>query len=369
MNTFYNNNNKKALRLVESYKNIIYSYLDADPSKINFNHIVTIPASNRNDNNGWANFRFDYQEKSHCMNKINVRVETNTFNNDLIIQTSKVTHLQKSDLIIFPGEDEDIVYLSFLDRWGNRDWLLDKRFYRQETMSWSGSEKTYNHYNLKNLLANGQIIEVLLDKSENKIVVISNLDFLLPEYELKNDTRTWKTYNDYNIDLSHIEQVQFDGKQPSTIFWCTKSARYTENIGSTTKVSLYLESVSTKEASAIYQQLTRAYKKTISTGKAYSFKIPAKKEVIENANLAYDPAMLDDKGNIVVYVSNDPSFDVIENKVENITANKNEYKKTEGGKNNALRAKVRNWLKRHNNEFNPKWTEEEINIAKTIFEK
>jgi hypothetical protein len=357
--TYFSNHNYKALEIVNKYKDIIYSFLDADPSKTKFNHIVTIPVSNRSDNNGWSNFRFDYQEKSHQMDKLNVRVETNTFMNELIIQTSKVNHLIKSDLIVFPGQDNECVYLSFIDKWGNRDWLINKKFYRQETISWNGKdEKTYNYYNLRNLLANGQIIEVLLNKVENKIVVLSNLDFLLPENEVK-DTRVWKSFNNYNIDLSHIQQVQFDGKQPNTVFWCTNPSRYTNNIGSTTKISLYLETLSTKDHNAIYQQINRTYKKTIKTGKAFSFKIPAKQEVIENKHFRYDPDMIDEKGNITIYVSNDPSFDVIENKIENVTNDIKAYRK------------VWKWIKENPNKTNfpKKWTKDDIEIANEIIRK
>ena len=73
---------------------------------------------------------------------------------------------------------------------------------------------------------------------------------------------------------------------------------------------------------------------------------------------------------MVVFFSKDPNFDVIKNKkilaTENMKEYNKEYQKTEAGRNNALKAKLRNWLKRHNNEFNPKWTNDEIELAKTL---
>ena len=358
MKTFFNSHNSKALEIVNTYKNMIYSYLMADPSKTKFNHILTVPVSQRNDNNGWPNFRFDFQEKVGLLQKMNVRVETNTFQNSLIIRTSKVAHLLKCDLLVFPGRDEESVYLSFLDNWGNRNWLTDKRFYRQETKQWSEtSQVTYNYYNLRNLVANGQIIQLSLDKPENKIVVIDNFDFLLPESEEKDDTRMWKEYYDYGLSTSHIDRVQFDGKQANTVFWCTSSERYTKNLGTTTKVSLYLESISTKNSSSIYQQLMKAYNKTVESGKAYCFKIPVKPSLIGNIN--FDQSMIDSKGNITIYVSNSPEFDVIENKVEKIIDDIKAYRK------------VWKWIKENPNktDFPKKWTEEDLAIANEIMNK
>lgn len=350
--TFVNLHNSKALDFVNKYKNIVYSYLLADPSKKNFNHIFTIPVSQRSDANGWSNFRFDFQEKVGALQKINVRVETNVFQNNLIIQSTKIGHLQKSDLIIFPDETGDGVYLSFLDNWGNRNWLTDKKYFRRETKYWPTGEKTYNFYNLRNLLANGQIIQLLPNEIDNKIVVVSNLDFLLPDRNTKNDTRVWKDYIDYDIDTSHITQVQFDRKQANTVYWCTSAERYTKNFGSTTKVSIYLESISTKDYKAIYQQLLRAYKKTINDGKAYSFKIPVNPEL--KNKITFDQSMLDENDNITIYVSDNPEFDVIENKVEAI--DRYSYQR------------VYQWLRKHPGslDFPSKWSDNDKKIAEYL---
>lgn len=60
---FFNSNNTKALEIVNKYKDIIYSFLMADPSKTNFNHITTIPTTERTDDNGYANFEFCFRKK------------------------------------------------------------------------------------------------------------------------------------------------------------------------------------------------------------------------------------------------------------------------------------------------------------------
>lgn len=43
-----------------------------------------------------------------------------------------------------------------------------------------------------------------------------------------------------------------------------------------------------------------------------------------------------------------------------------EYQKTEGYNIHKMKAKIRKWLKTHNNEYNPKWTDEEVLIANEI---
>ncbi len=359
MKTFYNANNEKALNFINTYKDAIYSYLMADPSKTKFNHITTISVSQRNDNNGWANFEIMYNEDIGLCKRKQVRVETNVFRNELIVQTSKVVHILKSDILLFPSENEDSFYISI----GNRNWLTDIKFFRRETVSWDGiNSKTYNIYNLKNLLANSQIVKILVDKVLNKIVIISNLDFLLQESENVNDTRVWKEYKKYNIDTSHIQFVQYDGKQPNTIFWCTKASRYTKDIASTTKLALYLESMSSVSAKNIYQKINRIYKKFLISGKACSFKIPASKNVLSSIN--YDQSMFDDKGNIVIYISDRADFDIKENKVENITENIKDYQKDYG---NHYR-KVKKWIKEHpgNTSFPKKWTKQDLEIALTL---
>ena len=351
---YFNSNNQKALDFINDNLDAIYSYLMADPSKTQFNHITTIPVSQRNDSNGWANFRLDFNECIGMMQSLNVRVETGTFQNDFYIQTSKVNHLLKSDLLLFPGKTESSFYMSFLDNFGNRNWLTDKRYFRRVTMEWATGEKTYNYYNLDNLVANNEIIEILVDNIQNKIVVISNLDFLLKE---ENDTRVWKDYIKYNIDTSHITHVQYDGKQPNTIFWCMDPERYTRNIGTTTAVSSYLENISSKDAKSIYQQITRAYRKNVETGKTYSFKVPANKKCLNNIN--FNPEMFDENGNITIYVSNNPSFDVIKNKTEKITDDIKVYRK------------VWKWIKENpgRTDFPKKWTEEDLAIANEIMNK
>ena len=52
MTNVFINHNERALKLVEKFANEIYTSLNADPSKTKYNHIVTVPAKQRNESNG-----------------------------------------------------------------------------------------------------------------------------------------------------------------------------------------------------------------------------------------------------------------------------------------------------------------------------
>lgn len=354
---FFSSNNKKALEIVNKYKNIIYSFLMADPSKTDFNHITTISTSERSDDNGYANFRFCFQEEKGYIQKLNVRVETNSYDNKLFINVNKVSHLAKSDMLIFPSTKPNSIYVSLLDNFGGRKWLTDKTFFSRTTIKYTETNsKTYNVYNLYKLIDKvNSIFELTYNPDNNTIVVISDYKFMMNNDKL--DTRVFKPFYDYNIDTDHIKYVQYDKKTSGCVFWCFGKERYTDKIASTTKLAAYLSQYTDKDASAIYRQILKAYKKTAETGKAHSFKIRAKETLLNNFTI--DPDLIDTNGNIIVYVSGDDNFDVTENKVENITDNMAEY------------PKVKMWIRRNpgKTNFPKKWTEENIALAKRLLSK
>ena len=84
-------------------------------------------------------------------------------------------------------------------------------------------------------------------------------------------------------------------------------------------------------------------------------------------NFTIDPDLIDNNGNIIVYVSDDDNFDVTENKVENITDNMAEYQ----AKYQPEYQKVRMWIKRNpgKTNFPKKWSEENIALAKRLLSK
>lgn len=361
MAKYVRTNNSRALDVVNTYKDALYSFLMADPSKPTFNHISTIPVAERNDNNGYANFLFCYQDTDiGLMQKLNVRVETWTFNDTLLINSNKVAHLQKCDMLIFPGE-ENSLYVSVLDNFGSRKWLTDKSNFSRKTFNFNGKQKTYNIYNLRKITdIETSVFELVYSADKKNIIVIKDYKFMLSSDE-KLDTRVFKPLVNYNIDTSHIKFVQYDAKVSSIVFWCFGKDRYTNNIASTTKLAAYLTRYTDNDASSIYQQILRAYKKTIETGKAYSFKLPAKSSMLND--IAFDPSIFDKDNNITIYISDSDTFDVIENKVENITDNINAYQRAY--------QKVRLWIKRNPGkaELPSKWTEEEKELALKLINK
>lgn len=158
-------------------------------------------------------------------------------------------------------------------------------------------------------------------------------------------------------------------KTSGCVFRCFGKERYTDKIASTTKLAAYLSQYTDKDASVIYQQILRAYKKTAETGKAHSFKIRAKESLLNNFTI--DPDPIDNNGNIIVYVSGDDNFDVTENKVENITDNMAEYQAKYQAKYQPEYQKVNMWIRRNpgKTNFPKKWSEENIALAKRLLSK
>lgn len=355
---FFNSNNTKALEIVNKYKDIIYSFLMADPSKTKFNHITTIPTTERTDDNGYANFEFCFQEEVGYMQKLNVRVETFAYDSKLYINANKVLHLAKCDMLIFPSNKPNSIYVSLLDNFGGRSWLTDKTLFSRTTVKYGETKvKTYNVYNLYKLTDKvNSVFELTYNAEDNNVVIVSDYKFLTSA-DTKLDTRVFKPFYDYNIDTDHIKYVQYDKKISNCVFWCFGKERYTDKIASTTKLAAYLSQYTDKEASAIYQQILRTHKKTVETGKAYSFKLKAKASLLNDFTI--DPDLIDSDGNITVYISDDDNFDITENKVENITDNMAEYDK------------VKKWIKRNpgKTSFPKKWSEENIALANKILTK
>lgn len=359
------NHNRKALTTVETSINLIYTFFNADPKKSSYNHIITIPTAQRSEDNGFANFRFDMCNMPGKILQFNTRVETCVFQENLIIETSKVQNLLKSDLLIFPSPNG--VYMSRQDQSGKHSWLTNEAYFNQCMKDWgNGVVKMYNYYDFVNLLTHGQVYELVYREDDNKLVIHDNNNYMIPDTSEFRRYIMTKSYNDYHIDTSHITQVQYDGRQARTLFWCTGDEQFTSRSGSSTKISLYLETLSTLDYKSIYQRLNRAYNNTIKTGKAHCAKIPF------NGNGILNAAMLDKDGkNIIIYTSDRANFDVIENAVkENATADMKAYQTTyqaayRGEHTNKL-SKVTQWLKRNPNstDYPKKWDAECLEIAK-----
>lgn len=369
----FENNNTQVLRLLNKYKNEIFSYLNADPEK-GMNRISTIPSKERNENNGYANFRFFVNVREDDwsqVQKYNVRIETKIFNDRLVLQRSKIKYMEKADLIIFA--DDENLYISDLSRSKTRDWLYELKFFYKMDLDFQnkGNPKTYHYYSAISLLANHQIVSIAHNNIYNdKIFVISSPEFMRTDCTDK-DARIAKPYYDYHIDTSHIETVQFDPKTPKTMYWCFGGYRCTSFVGSSTGIAANIADWTSLTPSQLYQRIVRLYKKMKETGKAYCTKFPVNPKIV--GNIYYQQSFIDEDNCVALYISDSEDFDVIENKVEKLTEDMKEYQKDyqktyreQHSDEKKVYQKVFMYLKRHNNSFNPKWNKEEQNIANNI---
>ena len=337
----------QSLNLIKTHLNLICSFFDIDVNKSAFNHIFTINNSARSIDNGFANFNlFAQQVGSAGPSSFKMRVLPRVFNDRLTIPAKRITNYINAENIIFakPGE-EDVVFIAQADPFTHKqEWLLKPQYRKQEEVTYSDGNIVTNYvYNIGALLYDRQICEVLSPKfnAENEITV-----FLGGDIDDIN-SRVRKPYYDYNIDMSNIKFVQYDPRTSRSCYYCFGNMRYTEILGTFSGIVKEMKELSDLNESAIYQRLTRAYNKTCETGKAYKFTIPAKKEII--GNCMFDQRMIEDR-NIILYVSSDKTFDVIDNKVEYATENMTAYKK--------IYNKVNKYSKTHS-EPKASWTDEE----------
>lgn len=158
------------------------------------------------------------------------------------------------------------------------------------------------------------------------------------------------------------------------VYFCYYGCRYTNRMGVVKNIAnelidLYMPYANINNVmQVLYRSVRETTKKNVAIPAVFKLSEEDVTRIRNNINV--DSSIIFDNNKLVVFFSKDPNFDVIKNKkilaTENMKEYNKEYQKTEAGRNNALKAKLRNWLKRHNNEFNPKWTNNEIELAKTL---
>lgn len=350
---FFPNNNKHSLQIVNKYKNVIYSYLEAVPDSgtKKYNHITTIPMSERNEQNGMANFKFGYNEflndAQHLYTECNVRVENGAFNNVFSIKASKVNSIKKADLIVFACESNpQMLYIADRKHNNDNDWLTDKSLRKVVTTTFDGiKEVTFYQYDIENLWRLGHIIEIFQDdamKYQNVIAILHN------DYNTKTGepVRTAKRYIDYNIDTDHIKFVQYDAKSACTYYFGYNSYTCTSIPGTLPGMTHWLSNYSDATPESIYQKLYKVLQNNIKDGKAHSCKVK-----LDRKDCHIDPSIINENNEIEIFVSTSETFNIKDNLTTNTTSDMKAYKK------------VLMYLKRHENKYNPKWTEEEKAIA------
>lgn len=371
-------NDKK--QLFKSKYDILMSYLGATPSDSKFsNKIYTVAnkqvkinnstLSARNENIGYAQFYILYHQnknnnKGYTIDSKYVRVETNVYNDKLSIFANKIISLINSDVLLFG--DENYTYISE----DKHTWLTDKKYFNIIEANMQFGKVVLYEYNILKLLLDGKI------KSLNIDLVEKNLKVMTGSYNNPNIVEINNFFIKSNKEENMIDKlwVQNDPKVGKPVYFCYYGCRYTNRMGVVKNIANELIDLYMPQANInnVMQVLYRSVRETTKKNVAIPavFKLSEEDVARIRNNINVDSSIIFDNNKLVVFFSKDPNFDVIKNKkilaTENMKEYNKEYQKTEAGRNNALKAKLRNWLKRHNNEFNPKWTNDEIELAKTL---
>jgi hypothetical protein len=206
-----NHINIKAQNALNKIQSILFSYLEADPKKVQ--NISTIIPSNRNDANGYANLKVTYIDYANIIQVKTIRLETNIFGDCIFLKPKKAVSLKNVDLIIFYDEKLDSFYLS--DKTiCNMKWLDDKSIRDIATDPYG---KTFYSYKIDTLLEHHHILQLI---KYDKVHIIH--DSFLHYYQgvvLKGHTDT-KKYIDYNPKKAKDFYILCDAKDRDTIFWC-----------------------------------------------------------------------------------------------------------------------------------------------------
>lgn len=361
------------------------SYLNAQPSNKNFsnkiytksNIDVTVTKNKkqfvipmRSQNNGMSQFNIYYSIKRddgmYDIEMKNIRVETNYFKDKLTIFANKNTSLVKSDILIFGNETT--TYLSE----GPHTWLEDEKYFKIVETNYFFGKKVVYEYNVKSLINDKKIVELLRHPDKSLMTVYKGeTTNNTPDIEYKK----LYTYSDSEYFQINKLFIQCDKKQAYPVFFTYYGCRYTNRMGTIPNIANEVARVITQNPDAIApdyikNKLYRCLRDTEKKGIAIPavFKLPDYVADKLRNNFNFDPDLLYDN-NFIVFLSKIENFDVIKNKKVLKTEDIKQYRKDNAGKYAGkynLKKKVQMYLKRHNNEFNPKWNAEEKCIAESI---
>lgn len=365
---------------------LMMSFLNAQPSNQNFsnqiytkcNKDITLTPKNgkrpyvlsmRSQNNGMSQFNVYYSvarnDGKYNVESKNIRVETNFFRDRLTVFANRNSALVKSDILIFG--DEVTTYLSE----GPHTWLEDEKYYKVIEANFPFGKKVVYEYKVNELIKDGKIIQLLRHPDKSKMTVYKGDVNGEPDIDYKKlNTYTVQEYSKINRLF-----IQCDKKQAYPVFFTYYGCRYTNVKNTIPNIANYIaqliaQDVNVTAPKCILNKLYRCLRETERRGVA----VPAVFNIPENVaeslrnNINFDADVLCDN-KFIVFLSKIENFDVVENKKPLKTENIVQYRKDNAekykGKYN-LKKKVQMYLKRHNNEFNPKWNEEEKMIAEEI---
>lgn len=334
--------------------NKVFSYIGAEPQS-SFNHIYTNPSNKRTYNNGFAQFTLQ-ANINKSIERLSLRVENHCAYDKLTLIEKKISNLMKSSLMIFGYENS--VFISKSSAFGH-DWIEDDKYYKAFDLKTSFGLLSVREYDINLLLKDNKIFQLMLNEVDKKLVVFSG--------ELTKGKTKEFAYNEYNEVKDELEAlyVQSDPRSANTVYYTFFGERFTNIRGTVPALASYFAMYSKdKDENAekrLKQRMHYAKNMTMKTGKAIPVEIELNDLARKNlSNDAFFSGCLSDKGNLIIYISTQKDFDVIENEKKNLTSNV-DYKK--------LYDKVAKYLARHNHSMNPKWGNEEIDIANKILNK
>lgn len=283
--------NTKALKFINNPVNLnaIYSYLEADLLSSFQNSIKTIPMNERNVLNGYSNFFLTYKERiTGLIEQVYLRLETNIFLNKICLNPTLLTKLTNSNLIIFADTTDNRIFVSDAKLNNKHQWLQNKSLRNIENyVTSSGKSKSCYIFNLETLLETHAIFEIIPDK--NNIHIIHDSFYNYFSQNVINFPTDRKNLIEYDIDVSHIKNIQFDKKERDTVFYCFSNEKQTNKAATLLGIAEEFSNYSSLSVDSIYQRLRRAAKKE-------SF-------AVIPCNGKIDKRFLNEKGNIEIALS------------------------------------------------------------------
>lgn len=316
---------RKAENVFGKIKDYILSYLEVDPNKPCI--LFTVNAADRDDINGWAQFKLSYIDLANNVEKVYIRLETNTFKDHIFIKPTKIKHIKNVDLLVFYNEFSDSVYISD-KKITNHKWLEDKTIRSVDT---SINNTAYYKYHLDSILSVHGAVELF--KLNNKIQIIrdSFVRYWNQQVFIYNNEKPIYQYNKF---IKKFSYVQCDKKDRETIYYCFSNEQQANKAATIMGLVDIISNYTSLSKRAIEMKLRRAMK-----DETYA-------EIKCNGNI--DKRFLNSKGNIEIGLS-DTLDAFLNRKVALSSIDKKIYKK------------VQNYKKKHDKPRDS-WTDEEKDL-------
>lgn len=208
--------NIKAEQLIDRVIDNLLAYLEVDPRKKAY--LSSINAKNRNDLNGFANFKLTYIDLCNLNETRNIRLETNVFDDHLYLRPQVIKHIQNADIIIFFDRKSDSVFIADKVINNNHNWLKDTSIRYSHIDS---NNKVYFKYNLEILLHNHAVVQLF--RMDDKIRIVHDSLGRYFNQEVLN-ANVYKKVSNYSNCLNKVySYVQSDVKMSETIYYCLSS--------------------------------------------------------------------------------------------------------------------------------------------------